>query len=88
MLLLLGPLVATVLLLVSTPLVLPFVLRILWRIAPIVFLTERRPYRHGGKCRGEGNAKQGMCDGCKSVGGMYTRRFHLSSVSRLAEDQE
>jgi len=56
MLLLLGPLVAAVLLLVSALLVPPFVLRILWPIAPIVFLTERRPYRHGDKCRGEGHA--------------------------------
>jgi hypothetical protein len=54
MLLLLGPLVVTVLLVVSALLVLAFVLRIVWRIAPIIFLTERRPYRHGGKCRGEG----------------------------------
>jgi hypothetical protein len=70
MLLLSGSLVAAVLLLVSALLVPPFVLRILWRIAQIVFLTERRPYRHGGKCRGEGNAQQGISDGCKSVGGM------------------
>jgi hypothetical protein len=69
-LLLLGPLVATVLLLVSTLLVVPFVLRILWRIAPIVFLAERRPYRHGGKCRGEGHAQQGVCTGCMSAGWM------------------
>jgi hypothetical protein len=64
MLFLLGPLVVTVLLVLSALLVLAFVLRILWRIAPIIFLTERRPYRHGGKCRGEGHAQQSVCDGC------------------------
>jgi hypothetical protein len=68
MLLLLGPLVATVLLVVSALLVLPFILRILCRIAPIVLLTDHRPYRHGGNYRGEGHARQGACDGCMSAG--------------------
>ena len=56
MLLLLRPLVVAVLLVVSALLVLAFILRILWRIAPIIFLTERRPYCHGDKCRGEDHA--------------------------------
>jgi hypothetical protein len=70
MLHLLGPLVPSALLMVSALLVLPSFLRILWRIAPIVFLTKRRRYRHSGKSRGQDHTQQGVCNGFMSAGWM------------------